>query len=272
MSIDIVQYLKILRIKDWLHLLGLPILGYFYNIIPFNFNEIFFVIVISFLFLAYGFSLNKCANFYRKRKTHIFYKSLLVALAFLLPTLFLAYSISFPAFFIIAVNSFIGFVYSFPPSILKRFPIIVTILNGIGFGLLFSFGYLSNKPIDSAFFYMSSFVGFIFLPVQLVHEIADKTEDRRLGFKSTVMLLDKTTIRYLATLLFALVALFALYINTQISISPLFFASSAAFGLASAFYFWISFDKRDIRTIRITLRYFGIIYGLMLVLVFTNVV
>ncbi len=175
---------KIIRARDWIHQLGLPLLGYVYSNGVMLDVQLLPLLLVAALLLATAYSLNEI--FDRK----LCKKYVLIPLSLGILALTISNLTSFKIFEVVLLL-LIAITYSIPPLRLENVPLVCTLLNGIGFALLFSLGltHVTFESILLVFFVFLNAIGF-----QLVHEIShlrieDKfTTAKLLGTRSTISL------------------------------------------------------------------------------------
>lgn len=170
-----------LRIKDWLHLIGLPVLGIIWACKKclFSYSSLL-ILIISSLYLAHGYSLN---NYFdnkdnlRSNKKSI--SLLIFSCALLFANCVISYFLSQRIFLLVILGSLTGIMYSAVPLRLKRYLVLNLFLNSLGFCLLFLIGVvLYNHAFTFADTIMITFLGLIFVILQIVHQISHSQEDK----------------------------------------------------------------------------------------------
>jgi len=227
------------RIKDWVHYLGYTLIG---STLARNFN-ILNLIVTSFL-LAYAYSFN---DYYDKKTKKKYFFIPLIFYFILLPFLPTFSTLVSMLFFILFT------VYSHPKTWLEGRPYISTISNSIGFTLLLLLPFQRATDVLAHF----PFIIIIFLlntAAQLLHEIVDYKEDRRINKITTTV---KLGIR-------ASLILFKLCLITTLSLAILLLLRSPLISLSTIF-FSLLFIKINIvnKKIRRKFKEFGIFVGII---------
>lgn len=182
MSFVIINPLRLIlifiRIKDWLHILGLAVLGavFYYNsaIKPYHLLP---GLLVSSLYLAHGFSLN---NFFDvtidqsigKRflpLNPIFHKRFLViSYALLFINCLISLQISQMVFWLVITGSALGVIYSAPPLRLKRHTFLNIALNSLGFSIIFLIGFFSaSNDATLSVLMMSILFVLFFIPIPI---------------------------------------------------------------------------------------------------------
>jgi 4-hydroxybenzoate polyprenyltransferase len=203
------EFLIYIRINDWLHILGLAVLG----IIFYSSSSLFTLkailgLIVSMLYLAHGFSLNNYFDTAIDQRINKRYlpptgasckRFLLFSYSLFLINCFLAWWISIKLAALIILGSILALIYSAPPLRLKKSTCLNIILNSAGFAIIFLIGFLSvSQTVSWAALIMSVLFALIFIPLQIVHQIshseADKVENiltifNRYGLKPTIYLL-----------------------------------------------------------------------------------
>jgi 4-hydroxybenzoate polyprenyltransferase len=204
------DFIKIYRINNWFYYLGFVLLGAnFQRAFSFPIVEL----IISTFSLAYIFSINDYFDKNLKQKYFI------LPLFFLIPLFPILNNLQK---IILLIFSFLFTLYSTKPPRLKSIPIIGTLLNGIGFSLLFLFGYW-YIPIN---FPLLFFLLLIVLncTAQLIHEIVDLKEDRKNKIRTTAILLGVrlTKIAIICLLLCNIPVSLWMFANNEINLIFLF--------------------------------------------------
>ena len=183
MMIKIKKIIAIYRITDWLHYLGFVLMGFTlrtFHINVINFESLFLILFFSSLLLAYAYSLN---DYFDEKSKKKYYLLPLVFSVALLP--FLNFSqILLGIIFLVLVT-----LYSFKGISLMKFPVVSTLLNSVGFMLIFVMGYIAEGDITiSGFIFF--FLLFIYETVaQLIHEKVHLAADTEFGRKTSVFYL-----------------------------------------------------------------------------------
>jgi len=175
-------FVKSCRIKDWIHILGLPLLGIIYASRYSLFtHKSLLALIISSLYLAHGYSLNN----YFDLKYNIFIpqrgarKILFFSYFLLFINCIISYFYSLSIFLLLIIGDIAGLIYSAPPLRFKKNIFLNLFLNSFGFSLLFLIGFISaNQAITISSIIMTSFFGLHFVPLQLIHQISHLEEDR----------------------------------------------------------------------------------------------
>ena len=258
------KIINLTRIKDWVHILGLPILGFVSVSNEINAIVLLIVVIMSSLLLAFAYSYDISFDILRYRKVRsypTFKTSLFLSLLFLLLSFFLSITVSYYMLILVVLFSIVVLIYLTPSIDLKSMPYIGTFLNATGFSILFLIGG-SLSEITLEIIYVWTLVLITMIPFQIVHEIQDMREDRRNKVITTAVKLGKEKTRKLVYVsLFVLllwpVMLYYLGYTIYISLATFIFCSSAAILL---------YTKKNIR--KIHFRYIAFIYGFMLLLIF----
>lgn len=273
-----------IRINDWIHILGLTILGItFYSYSSLFTHKALFGLVVSLLYLAHGFSLNNYFDIAIDQHINKKYfpsnrisNKRFLALSYLLFFIncFISYKISIKALCFVIIGSMLVLVYSAPPFRLKKSTFINIVLNSAGFAVIFLIGFISvSDSITLAAFMMSVLFALVFIPLQIVHQIshseADKTENilsiyNRYGLKPTIYL---SYISLVVLILWSLLIgiIYYNYINI--------FYLTSLFCILFFYSLWrIKNSKKpypeSATEVRILLRKLCIIYGIILILIF----
>jgi len=253
------KILNYFRVKDWLHILGIPSLGFVYNNSFSLFStEFISILILSSLGLAFAYSFDTNYEIL-KSKTQ-----LVPSIVVFMFALVYSYFLNSTTFYLVFVGGLLILLYILPPFRLKSIPLVVTLTNAVEFSLLFLIGYSILSFPNIAAIYISIFVGIASFPAQLVHEITHLSKDKekglvttpvRFGLKSTYSLIFGSLIALISWSLF-------LYIY---GFSFLFPILSIVFSIF--FYTVLKVIKNTTKT-RIYIRYLSIALGLSLLFIF----
>ncbi len=234
------RFLRICRVKDWLHYLGYVLLG---CAISENFNVFYFII--SFFMLAYAYSIN---DYYDKKMNK---KYFLLPLLFSIFSLLFLFSLNLFSFVFSTLFLTIFTFYSWPKVWLEGKPILSTLTNGIGFTLLLILPFNSFQKIIK----YSSFIFLVFLlniAAQLIHEIVDYKDDKKIKKITTCV---KFGIR---NTFFTFKFLLLVIMLTSLSLFPVFPFVSIATIFFSIFFLA---TKRINKSIRKKFKKLGVVCG-----------
>ena len=179
-----------IRVKDWLHILGLAVLGISFYSGPSLFtSKALLGLIISSLYLAHGFSLNNCFDFsidqHMGKKFFLSEqtfpkKFLALSYALFLINCVIASAISLILLCLVIIGSVTELIYSVPPLRLKRITFLNIMLNSFGFSLIFLIGFASvSKSINSSALMMAILFALVFTPLQIIHQISHSEADKR---------------------------------------------------------------------------------------------
>lgn len=257
------------RVKDWLHLLGLVVLGYAYSQSSVNALQVIAGFVVGSLYLSHGYSLNDiCDN---QLKTAISSKkALFLSVMVLILCLILSSLISLKVLFIVIVGHLGGMFYSAPPFRFKNKFLLDLVFNALSLAPLFLLGYAINgilvfKPLAVFFLF---FVYFI--PIQLVHQMQDCAIDIEYKHSNTFQILGIKKTKYLiyATLLaYTLLSLLlwrSMILNMVASLASIIFAIA----LFCYVHLAVKSQGKISRNLKLDTRYVSILYGVAMVLSF----
>ena len=217
----------IYRITDWLHYLGFALMGWAIkipNIKISRFDFIFSVLIFPSLLLAYGYSLN---DYFDKGEQKKYFLLPLVLSTILFPFLNFG-QILVGVMFLVLVTF-----YSLKGISLKKFPVIGTLTNTIGFMLIFMIGYTAKEGITILGLVFFLLLGIYQTVAQLIHEKVHLESDIKFGRKTTAFYLEKTLPLFLRSMLLITIPLslflllkteFILFSITCILFSLIFFA------------------------------------------------
>jgi 4-hydroxybenzoate polyprenyltransferase len=258
------------RIKQWLHVLGLVLLGHVYaHPYIIHFKTLFFCGIVGFFYLAHGYSLNDIFD-HQLKTPYSRNKAFLCSLVALFLSLCGSALISFEALIFVVLGHLSGMLYSASPFRFKNKLILDLIFNACSFVPLFLIGVASERSLGPQSFYFSFLIFLYFLPVQLMHEMQDSQIDRAANQKNTFQILRiPGTLRLLYVLLFIFVILSFIFWAKDI-IQTGVFLCNALFALSLSIYIFSSripkktFDKKFTGNLKIITRYISICYGIML--------
>ena len=273
-----------IRIKDWLHILGLAILGMAFYSYPSLFtHQSLLGLIASSLYLAHGFSLNNYFDItidqYINKKflqsDRVSKKKFLAFSYFLFfINCLVSYKISTKVLYFVILGSMLTLIYSAPPFRLKKYTSLNIFLNSIGFSLIFLIGFASvSDSITPAALMMAVLFALVFIPLQIVHQISHSEADKkeaimsicnRYGLKIAIFLLNMSLV-LLALWSFLIGAVYHRYINI--------------FYLTSLFCLLFFYSSRRIKNskkpchessveIRFLLRKICVLYGLAMIAIF----
>jgi len=189
--------IEIYRIDEWWHYLGFIMIGFLLNS-SFNLDLLKYLLLGSFL-LAYAYSLN---DYYDKKTKKYFILPLVLSLLFLTFLNFIQIILSLLFLIIFTL-------YSAKPIRFKSLPFVCTILNGIGFILLFFIGYFKTTLIsNNIFFFLPLFT--LEIVAQLIHEIIHMKTDLKEKIKTTAILLKETKIKKICIIFLISTSIYAI--------------------------------------------------------------
>lgn len=171
------QSLSLFRAKEWLHFLGFPLLGYFAGARDLG-ADLIAVLAGTALCLAYAYSLNEVMDRRLPASKLIFPAATLplLVLCCLLLTGHRRWAL------VIAVV--LWTLYSLPPIRLKALPVICTLINGVGFPLLYVVGL---RRLEGRVLLFATVLVCLMVAAQLIHELCHQEEDRRQRIRTTVV-------------------------------------------------------------------------------------
>jgi 4-hydroxybenzoate polyprenyltransferase len=272
---SLLSALRFYRVADWLHFLGFTFLGILLarQLGALDLTRTMMILGASAALLAYAYSFNDVFDHQIEipssnrqpqangRKA----RSVVASLCPLALGIILLAQFSSTALFLGVLFSLLWAAYSYPMPRLRAIPVICTIVNGVGFPILFLIGLQSENvdPLGSAFFF--SMLVFLEIPAQLVHEICHSQGDRVRGFRTTA-------VHYGArkALQAAILSLIAGIILVAILLAQGFMSPMAALSLGSfaiVFTIVLAFEQRlpgaNFSELRMKYRYGGIIAGVI---------
>ncbi|MBU0762976.1 MAG: UbiA family prenyltransferase [Candidatus Altiarchaeota archaeon] len=262
------RFIKFYRVNEWLHILGLSMLGYFYSTkSPHNLFSILLLMLISSLYLAFGYSSN-CILGKLGKKTSL--SDVVISILPCLAGLIISYVVSFYIFISFLSGAIIAVLYSGPIVNFKGTPYISLLSNSslfvflLLFGIFMGGGYLGTETV---LFLLVVFM--LIIPFQIVHEIEHRNEDKKDGLKTTVNSLSLINARHIIFMSILLVCGIVLFMKINYA-PPLFFAEVTilfCISLLSNIYS-LSYNTRVALSCRKFMRLAGIVYGAVVLLLF----
>jgi len=162
-----------MRYRDWVHIMGLPLLGMALTDIPPDRDYAIGMLFAAMLFIGSGYSLNHHFDSGGKAP-------LLPPLAAGAASVATCHIMGGPTG-VFLLGAATSFAYSAPPLRLKGRPIVGELLNSVGFSLIFLMGYTRTFPPATDALIIAAFMGLWVLPTQLIHEISHREGDKRAG-------------------------------------------------------------------------------------------
>ncbi len=273
-GLSIIKYIRFFRVFDWIHLIGITILGYMYASGLAIFSTQFWMsLLISALYLAHGYSLNQCYDHRLANKVQLkgnghipFRRAISLTYLVFMVNIFFAYRCSLSTLILVIFGGLIGFVYSAPPLRLKGVPYWGFVCNSLCFVPLFLIGYVSAKKLDLSSFLLAVFVFLLFLPLDLIHQLNDLTEDGEQSCRTTAAACGIKKTLNLITVTFIILNVWTLIIWVYKKIHCSFFLLTLFFSVIVLLYLYQKSvqDYIDIgrHKIKMRVRYFSILYGL----------
>lgn len=260
----------ILRVREWLPLTGLTLLGYVFTGPLSAPAQPVLILVAGALYLAQGYGFNCIAD----SKTDPPERNPLAQApgsarsAWLICSAIAALGLA--VCLVVGIGTALAFLagiiintsYSFPPLRLKRFFLSNLILNSAGFTALAFIGALARPSPVSGVLILGGIVFFSFVPYQLVHLYSHRQQDPIRGLPASI--LPPFMISHF--LLLAWAAFFAWHLRW-----PLLFGAVCLHTVAHLVAFSRGGDMRplqDIERLRRWLRWVGLAWGTMLLAVF----
>jgi len=260
---------------DWLHFLGIPLLGYIvwtkgHN--SFSIYELLKLLFISSLYLTHGYFLNDSFDAFKVNSKTIINpgKIILISYIFLLLNICFAFFLKREVVAIIICGGILSFIYNAPPLLLRRVPFIGTLVNASGFSLLFLIGYplLKTDIFTPILFFLFFFI--IMIPIQLLHELSHLHEDRLNESITTASLLGEKHTLIISILLLAVSSSWTVLIARK-GYPSLFSVASMIFAILVTVYLIAKFRLNNLignTKIKSGLRKISIIYGLVIIFIF----
>lgn len=184
----VLNILKFYRVKDWLHVLGLSVLGYVFAVKgAVKISQAGMILLISGFYLAHGYSIN---DFYDKQIKGFYSRSnaIKLSVAALALCLMFCLLVSVEIFLIALFGHFCGALYSVAPFRLKNHCFLDLIFNSLALTPLFLIGYYAGEKAINLHIVLgpSIMIFSFFMPVQLMHEIQDYETDKGDNSRNTL--------------------------------------------------------------------------------------
>lgn len=135
--------------------------------------------------------------------------------------IFFSYKFNYNFFILILISTLLGIAYSLPPLRLKGKPILDTLNNGIGYGMInFAAGYLLSKPFEWSIFltFLPYFLSICAIFINTT--IVDIEGDKRSGAITTGVFLGAKVSAIISTTLLALGIIVARQLGDYICLIP----------------------------------------------------
>ncbi|MFH1403255.1 MAG: UbiA family prenyltransferase [Candidatus Altiarchaeota archaeon] len=266
---DILAYLTgFYRIKDWVHLLGLGFIGLSYSSpFPPDDGAILACGIVSSLYLAFGYSSNTLFEEHMGKSLGC--RQLLLSMLPAAVGLAFSYHLSPPLAFLYSIGVLFGILYSAPPVMAKGMPVIELFFNSLLFTLIFLFGVvLGGGSASSDVLFFSAFIFIMVIPFQLVQELTDMDHDASKGIKTTAVHMTPKAVRLMMVAAILVILLFSVVMPPWVGLDWRFTVATILFGLSflPSTRMPSASGNADYGRLRIGLRYAGIAYGLLLVL------
>jgi 4-hydroxybenzoate polyprenyltransferase len=171
---------------------------------------------------------------------------------------------------LIIVGALLAYLYSAAPFRFKSIPFMDLVVNSTGFSILFLIGYCSLKPLDKSSLLIAILFFLLFIPLQIIHELAHFEKDKSEKAITTVVRYGipvSLKLFFISLLPFAVWPLFLWYLR----VLPIY-----AFQLSVLFSAYISlrFSKIlkncasiNMNDLRIHVRFLTIFYGLCMLFI-----
>lgn len=273
--------LNFFRVRDWFHVLGLSFLGFAYAY-AFQFSPLSLLLsfIASILYIAHGYSLNetidtiiavKYSEDEFKNKKEVSLKTAL-ALSYTPLLINLAFSVLFSKdiFLLIIAGALLAYFYSAAPFRFKSVPFMDLIVNSAGFSILFLIGYCSLRPLDKNSLLITVLFFLLFIPLQLIHELAHFEKDKSEKAVTTVVrygIPASLKLFFISLLPFTIWPLFLWHLQI---LSIYVFLLSVSFSAYIVLRFGKSLKNRvniNLNDLRIHTRFLTIFYGLCLLFI-----
>jgi len=262
------DWLRLCRVRDWVHFLPIP-LATFDPDAPRNAALLAAArgIAGAFTILAFGFLLNSVAD--RRMDLDARKNPLIVPgadehryslAALLVLALVLAAMGPWPVQVATCSCLLLGCVYSAGPR-LKSVPIAGSLANAAGFALLLFVG-MRNASLPPRFGYVVLAFAALVLQNQLIHEAADRLEDRAGGIRTTWLMLGPRWTAVVAALSGLGATVAAAGIMPTLRLAPVVAIVGAAFGMAFPLLLaWRGMESTQAARLRLAHRWCAVLFG-----------
>jgi len=254
-----VSLLEYFRVRDWVHTLGIPILGVVYSL---GTNALSSSLVLAILTGAFGISF--AYSFDSVFEEFGISRRLLPSIA----ALFLAFACSLIAgtvsFALTLACALLIFAYDIPPLRLKSMPVAVTAANAIGFSLLFLIGTSTAGGITTQGIMIALLIALISIPVQMVHETEHYKKDRSKKIITTAVKFGTRFTKHAIRLSIVIALLYSLTLLISGFSYALFVASALYLGA------FLALTIPETKNMRMYVRCISIIFGIMLLIIFIS--
>lgn len=251
------------RVKDWLHVLGIPVLGYIIDAgVEIDYFYFFIMLLASAFVLTFAYSFNEYFDRKMKKPSNLFFSVLSLAVS-----LIMAISLSTETFLLVMFLGILVFAYAHPVIRLKRYPVVGTLINPVGYSTLFLVGAFSygGAHTNAMLFLPNMFL--VELAFQLIHEMTHVNEDRKMGLETTAMRTGrKRTFVMFYFILFAGILYLTAVSNASGLFRHLIYINA---GLLAAMHLAVKYSA-SLAKARKKLRIVSIVYGVFLLYIFLS--
>jgi 4-hydroxybenzoate polyprenyltransferase len=194
---DMRSALRFYRVLDWLHFLGFTLLGILLADASgsLSLSRTVMIVAASAGLLAYAYSFNEVFDRELERlhcirqnsavsddSTHALFPAVP-----LLGSLVLLLQFSWAVLVLGVLFSLLWTTYSYPIPRLKAIPVVGTLVNGIGFPLLFLIGFAAVRAPSFGCLWFFLALVLLGIPAQLIHEVCHSQGDRLLQLHTTAI-------------------------------------------------------------------------------------
>jgi len=273
--------ISLYRTSQWIHILGLPMLGFIYNSTPpLSAIPLLLTLVIGSLYLAHGYAVNDLfdtmvkyrnspSQFYREKGISS-RTALLFCYAPFFINLIIVNLLSQKVLWLVISGWVLSYIYSAPPVRLKSRPPFDLIINSMGFSILFLIGYGAHNTPDLNSLLMAGLFFILFLPLQLFHEITHLKQNQS---ENTTTVAARYGVKTAISLIFIFLIAFILWsfllwtrgISMYIPLLSLIFALYITVYLKT---YGNDFSKVFSGNVRMHVRFISIIYGIGMSIIF----
>ncbi len=269
---SIIKYLKILRF-DWIYFLGIPVLGYIYDLENNHFFSLrlFSILFTSSLYLFHGYLLNDYFDLYRKTaesEIKQFKVYLIICYIILLTNIIFSLLFAKDLILIILFGAILAFAYSAFPFRLKSKPFINTFINCFGFSMLFFIGSpISRKNLFESLLFFIFFM-LILTVIQVIHELSHFSKDKINNAITTTVLCKEGFSIFIIILSLVAVLIWTVFMYNRKFCHFLFVATTFLFAISLVSYIIKKHIERELvdnPRVKIVTRVLSLLYGFIAV-------
>ncbi|MBI3413472.1 MAG: UbiA prenyltransferase family protein [Candidatus Aenigmarchaeota archaeon] len=247
--------LKLSRIKDWFHILGIPILGYF-MVSGATIEHLSFLKMLIFASssLAFAYMFNDYSDLKYRSSSLLIYSGV-----FAIVSITVAFLISTQALSLAFLGLLTSFLYSFHLVRLKNIPFVSVSSNSLALSILFLVGSSSFGGVSTEALLFVPVIFMITVSFNIMHEIDHADMDKMSGTRTTAIVIGSNMSLMMShvfiTLPFFWLFAVNIFFGAYGQILPLHL-------MLLIVYFMLVSRVRAIGKLRMYMRYTVIVYGL----------